>query len=319
MAELRHLRVLRAVRHTGSFSAAAHQLDYTQPAVSKIIASLEREIGAVLVDRDARPIRLTDAGEALARHAERIFEQLLAAEGEVRAIADLDGGTLRLGTFSSAGAAFFVEALRHLRRLHPEIDVSVVEGMPSRLVERLRAGGLDLALVFDFPAAGEDRTAGLEAQHLLDDPFDVVLPADHPLASVELIAFEDLAAERWVLPEFGPDSPTMKLLARGCAAAGFEPSILYQVNDCDLTLSMVAAGEGISALPRLMLPREAAGVSVRPFRAGAPVRRITAVRLPSRYVAPPTTKFLELLEAAAVELAHSPEFRPTPAAPDSAT
>src|SRR5919109_3395834 len=144
MAELKQLRVLRTVRATGSFSAAAEQLNYTQPAVSKIVASLEREIGAVLVDRETRPIRLTDAGQALARHADEVFERLLTAEAEVQAIAQLDSGSLSVGTFSSAGAAFFIDALRELRGKHPGVEVSIMEGMPSELVGRVRDGDLDL-------------------------------------------------------------------------------------------------------------------------------------------------------------------------------
>src|SRR5918994_5287619 len=225
MPELKQLRVLRAVRKAGSFSGAADEVSYTQPAVSKIIASLEREIGAVLVDRETRPIRLTDAGQALARHADEVFERLLTAEAEVQAIAQLHSGTLSAGTFSSAGAAFFVEALRELRAQHPGIQVLITEGMPSALVDKLRSGDLDVAVVFDFPQAGENRGEGLEIHHLLDDPFDIVLPATHHLASSKEIAYADLADEDWVLPDFGPDSPTMQVISRGCAGAGFEPRI----------------------------------------------------------------------------------------------
>lgn len=303
MPELRQLRVLRAIGDTGSFSAAADDLDYTQPAVSKIIASLEREMGTVLVDRETRPIRLTDAGAALARHADGVFERLLTAEAEVQAIAQLDSGTLSLGTFSSAGAAFFVHALRELRATHPGVRVSVTEGMPSTLADGLRGGDLDLAIVFDFPQAGEDRGGGLEVHHLLDDPFDVVLPDDHPLANANEVAYADLADEDWVLPDFGPDSPSMKLIGRGCAAAGFEPRILFRVNDCDMTLAMVAAGEGVSSLPRLMLPRDYTGISVKRFAEHAPIRRITAIRLPGRYLTPATERFLALLGSAAAKYA----------------
>jgi DNA-binding transcriptional LysR family regulator len=299
MPELRQLRVLRAIGQTGSFSAAAQELDYTQPAVSKIIASLEREVGTTLVDRETRPIRLTDAGAALARHAEGMFELLRTAEAEVQAVAQLGAGTLSVGVFSSAGAAFFVDALRELRARHPGIQVSITEGMPSALVEKLRDGDLDLATVFDFPQADEDRAAGLEAHHLLDDPFDVVVPADHGLARLKRIGYADLAGEDWILPDFGPGSPTMKVLRRGCAAAGFEPRIVFKVNDCDMTLAMVAAGEGISALPRLMLPRDHPGIRTRPFATDAPIRRIRAVRLPTRYLTPATEVFLSLLATAA--------------------
>jgi DNA-binding transcriptional LysR family regulator len=299
MPELKQLRVLRAIRQTGSFSGAADELDYTQPAVSKIVASLERELGTVLVDRETRPIRLTDAGAALARHAEEMLERLRTAEAEVQAIAQLDSGTLSVGVFSSAGAAFFVDALRELRARHPAIRVSITEGMPSALVETLRAGDLDLAIVFDFPQAGENRGEGLEVHHLLDDPFDVVVPADHRLARTKQVTYADLADEDWLLPDFGPDSPSMKILRRGCAAAGFEPHIVFRVNDCAMTLAMVAAGEGVSALPRLMLPRDHSGVRTRPFVDAAPIRRITAVRLPTRYLTPATERFLALLDTAA--------------------
>lgn len=304
MPELKHLRVLRAIRTTGSFSTAADQLDYTQPAVSKIVASLERELGTVLVDRETRPIRLTDAGEALARHADEIFERLLSAEAEVQAIAQLDSGTLSVGTFSSAGAAFFVDALRELRSTHPAVEVSITEGMPSELVDRLRAGELDLAIVFDFPQAGEDRSVGLEAHHLLDDPFDVVLPAEHHLAGFSQVSYADLAEADWVLPDFGAESPTLKLIRRGCAAAGFEPTVLFKVNDCDMTLAMVAAGEGISTLPRLMLPSDHESIRIKPFAGQAPIRRITALRVPSRYLTPATERFLAMLSSAAGKYAN---------------
>lgn len=310
MPELKQLRVLRAIEATGSFSAAGDALDYTQPAVSKIVATLEREMGAVLVDRETRPIRLTDAGAVLASHAKQMLERLQTAEAEVEAIAQLDAGTLCVGVFSSAGAGFFVDALRELRAHHAAIEVSIVEGVPSALVEQLRDGELDLAIVFDFPDAGEDRGEGLEVHHLLDDPFDVVVPAGHELAQSGEVAFADLAEEDWLLMDFGPDSPTMRVLNRGCAAAGFEPNIVFRVNDCDMTLAMVAAGEGVSTLPRLMLPRDHPAVRTRPFAEGAPVRRITAMRLPARYLTPATERFLELLAAAA--RAHEQSALPQP-------
>ena len=299
MPELKQLRALRAIRDCGSFSGAADELDYTQPAVSKIVRSLEGEIGTTLVDRETRPIRLTDAGEALARHADEVFERLLAAKAEVQAIAQLDSGTLSVGTFSSAGAAFFIDALRELRGKHPGVEVSITEGMPSELVDKVRDGDLDLAIVFDFPQVGEDRGAGLEAHDLLDDPFDVVLPAGHRLAGSTKVSYADLADEVWVLPDFGPDSPSMKVISRGCATAGFNPNLRFRVNDCDMILAMVAAGEGISMLPRLMLPRDHGGIRTRSLADETPIRRIRAVRLRNRYLTPATERFLSLLEAAA--------------------
>ena len=296
MAELKQLNVLRAVGEAGSFSAAADHLDYTQPAVSKIVGALESEYGAVLVDRGIRPLRLTDAGEALVRRAVAALDQLSAGEAEVEAIRRLDGGSLRIGTFSSAGAAFVVDALREFRLAHPAVSVSIAErGMPSASVRALREGEFDLVVVFDYPDAGDLAGDGLEVVPLLEDPMDVVVARDHRLARRRRLRFADLEREDWLLPDFGPRSPSYRLIARGCAAAGFEPRVAFRISDCEMSQAMVAAGEGIAILPRLTLHPLHPGVAVRPLGAGAPIRRIVAVRMPSRFLTPACQAFLGLL------------------------
>jgi DNA-binding transcriptional LysR family regulator len=112
------------------------------------------------------------------------------------------------------------------------------------------------------------------------------------------VGFEDLADDGWLLPDFGPDSPSSRLINRGCAAAGFEPQIAFRINDCQMTQAMVAAGEGIALLPRLLLEPSHPSVRVKPLASGAPVRRIVAVRMPTRYLTPAVERFLELLKAA---------------------
>jgi DNA-binding transcriptional LysR family regulator len=295
--ELKQLRVLQAVGETGSFSSAAARLDYTQPAVSKIVAGLERQLGTTLVDRGIRPLRLTDAGSALVQRAGAAFEQIAAAELEVDAIANLSGGTLKVGTFSSAGAAMVVDALRAFRADHPDVDVSIAEiGMPSALVRALRSGDLDLGVSFDYPeAGGSSLEDGFELQPLLHDPFHVVVPRGHRLERRRRIRFAELKSERWLLPDFGADSPSFRMIDRRCREGGFEPDIAYRINDCQMTQSLVAAGEGIALLPRLMLLARHPGVAIRPLAADPPVRRVCALRLPTRYLTPATERFLALL------------------------
>ena len=299
MLDLRQLRALQAVAEAGSFSGAADALNYTQPAVSKSIASLERELGAVLVERQCRPVRLTDAGAALVRHADEVFARLSTARSEIEAITQADAGTVSVGTFGSAASAFVVDALCEFRKRHPGVHVAIVEGMPSALIRRLRAGELDLAVVFDFPAAGEDVGDGLELHQLLDQPFDIVLHPGHPLAHKQRVRPAELAEEDWLLQDFGPNSPTLRLIGRMCAAAGFEPRVAFRVNDCQVIVAMVAAGEGVSILPRLMLDPLHADVVVKPVEGDAPIQRVAAVRLPTRYLAPATAEFLEVLHEAA--------------------
>jgi DNA-binding transcriptional LysR family regulator len=306
MTELKHLTVLQAVAEAGSFSAAAHRLSYTQPAVSRIVAALERELGAVLVDRSCRPVRVTDAGASLLRHADDVFVRLSSARSEIEAISRADAGTVSLGTFSSAGTSFVVDALSDFRRLHPRVRVSIAEAsIPSALVRRLRRGELELAVVFDYPAAGEDVGAGLELHHLLDVPWDVVVHRDSRLARKARVRPADLARERWVLPDFGPDSPSLKLVGGMCAAAGFEPRVVFRVNDCHMNQALVAAGEGISILPRLLVHPRHPGVAVRPLADKALTMRVAAVRVPTRYLAPATAEFLAVLKDAAQRRAAS--------------
>jgi DNA-binding transcriptional LysR family regulator len=297
--ELKQLRALQAVGETGSFSAAADRLAYTQPAVSKIVATLERQLGTTLVDRGIRPLRLTEAGSALAQRAAAAFEQIAAAELEVEAIANLSAGSLRVGTFSSAGAAMVVDALRAFRKSHPAVDVSITEiGMPSAVIRSLRRGDLDLGVSFDYPEIGDTFGADLALQHLLDDPFDVVLPRGHRLERDQAIRFADLGAENWLLGDFGPDSPSFRMIDRRCRDAGFTPNVVYRINDCQMAQALVAAGEGIALLPRLMLRAAHPGVAITPLATDPPTRRVSAVRLSTRYLTPATERFLALLVAA---------------------
>jgi len=302
--ELRQLRALQAVGETGSFSAAAERLDYTQPAVSKIVATLERQLGTTLVDRGIRPLRLTEAGSALAQRAAAAFEQIAAAELEVEAIANLSAGSLRVGTFSSAGAAMVVDALRVFRKSHPDVDVSITEiGMPSAVVRSLRRGDLDLAVSFDYPEIGDTFDDDLAQVPLLDDPFDVVVPRGHRLEREQTIRFADLGEESWLLGDFGSSSPSFRMIDRRCREAGFDPNVAYRVNDCQMAQALVAAGEGIALLPRIMLQARHRGVAIRPLAADPPMRRVSAVRPATRYLTPATERFIALLVAASADYA----------------
>src|SRR5919201_1141571 len=138
MLSTTRLRVLAEVAERGSFSAAADALDYTQSAVSKQVAALEREVGAQLVVREVRPVRLTAAGEALARHARAVLERLATAEAELAAIAALETGRLRVGTYSSAGATLVVQAVAAFRERHPGVKLSLIEASRDKLVHEVR-------------------------------------------------------------------------------------------------------------------------------------------------------------------------------------
>src|SRR4051812_4275756 len=135
-----------------------------------------------LVERNARGVRLTHAGEALVRHTDVILARLADAEAELEAIAGLRGGRVRLASFPSAGATIAPAAIARFRERHPSVDVSLVMAEPPEGADKLRAGEVDIALLIETPweVVSDD---GFDRQVLLDDPMYVCLPRAHPRAN----------------------------------------------------------------------------------------------------------------------------------------
>lgn len=272
MLDVRRLRSLQAVARTGSLSAAARELGYTQPAVSHQIATLEAEVGTALIARSGRGVRLTDAGMALADHAEDLLRRLAAAEEEVAAIAGLRAGRVRLAAFPSGSATVVPPALAALRARHPGVSVSLLEAEPAESLPRLRAGELDLVLAFSY-AEEPERDLDHDRIALLDDPLHAVLPAGHRLSGRKRLRLAELAGETWIA-----GCPQCRgHLLHECAAAGFEPEIAFSTDDYVAVQALVAAGLGVALLPELSLraaTRE--GVAILPL-AERPARTIQAV------------------------------------------
>jgi molybdate transport repressor ModE-like protein len=190
MLDVKRMRILKEVADRGSFSAAAEALSYTQSAVSQQIAALERETGTQLVTRGSRGIRLTEAGEALVRHADAILTRLADAEAELEAIAGLRGGRLRLAAFPTVGATLMPLAIAHFRERHPDIELTVRQLEPEDSLPLLKAGELDIALTIE-PSTSTD-TEGLDINFLLDDPMFAALPLNHALARKSRVRLKDL-------------------------------------------------------------------------------------------------------------------------------
>jgi DNA-binding transcriptional LysR family regulator len=197
--EARHLRVLRAVAATGSFSAAGRELGCTQPAVSQQMKALEASVGTPLLIRTGREMRLTQAGEALVRHAAGIIAGLTAAEEEVAAIAGLRAGRVRLVSFPSGSSTLVPAALAALRAAHPGTRVSLEEAEPPRSVEMLREGDCDVTLAFRYEgAAGAEEWDDLVVRPLLKDRLVGLVPEGHRLARARTVAIGELADEPWI-------------------------------------------------------------------------------------------------------------------------
>src|SRR5215218_1079383 len=304
MLDVRRLRVLREVALRGSFSAAAEALTYSQSAVSQQIAALEREAGARLVERNGRGIRLTDAGRALVRRADAILVELAAADAELQAIAGLRGGRVRVSTFASAASALLPAAVTAFRAANPavQVELSLVEAT-EEAIGGLRTGRADLVLV--ARPAGEPPTDQVEAHRLLEDPMLAVLPGGHRLARRRTLRLDDLAGEPWVLGG-GPGCSDRAAILRACHAAGFEPRVTvdFPTDDYNATQGMVAAGAGVTLLPRLALAVPRDDLAVRPLAGAGPTREVVAaVRRGDQ--APATLAMLEEVCGAARQLSGS--------------
>src|ERR1700730_4304980 len=197
MLNVGRLRVLTEVAYRGSFSAAAEALSYTQSAVSQQIATLEAETGATLLERHPRGVALTAAGQTLVGHAEGILARLEAAEPSLPAIAGLRGGRLRMASFPTAGATLMPLAIAMFRSAHPDVELTLAEGEPEEIVPRLRAGELDLALLFEFDQ-DTPLLADMTRSPLLEDPMYLALPREHRLTKKAKLRLSELQAEPWV-------------------------------------------------------------------------------------------------------------------------
>lgn len=269
MLNARRLEVLQAVAAHGSFSAAATALDYTQSAVSQHIAALERETGVTLIERAARPVALTDAGAQLLEDATPALEHLARAERRVRELKELRSGRVRLGAFPSAYMVLVPPALAAFRHAHPAVEVILEEAEPSAMLSSLRAGILDLAVVYTIPGRENPFRPPVALRSLTDDPLVAVLPAGHRLARRRAVRLAELADEPWVAAK--PPNDFRTLFDELCHEAGFEPRIAVETRDPGVGAALAHAGIGAVLLPAL-------GLRTTPAVTGIPVHGIPPAR-----------------------------------------
>ncbi|MFD5470265.1 LysR family transcriptional regulator [Streptomyces sp. NPDC127105] len=241
-------RTFVTVCRLGSLSAAADELGYTQSAVSRQIAGLEREFGVPLVERHARGVRPTPAGEVFRRHA---TAALTEADRAVRAVRDLrDGAPVRplaVGATPSLAAGIVPVAIRRLLDTAGPVRWSLSPGLSLELYDRVVSGDLDLAVVTDAPPGLPDDPR-LERRFLGMDEMVVVLPLGHPLAGGAPVRVQALADQTWVEDNEG----SAALLRQHAARAGVTARIDLAAADLPGKLALVAAGHAIALMPGVL-------------------------------------------------------------------
>ncbi|MFF4214441.1 LysR substrate-binding domain-containing protein [Streptomyces sp. NPDC001796] len=272
------LRVFRTVAEQGTFTAAAASLGYTQSAVSRQIAAIERAAGTELLERRREGVRLTAAGRIVMRRATIVLDEI---EATARELSGLPGqaGTVRLGWFPSAGAVLLPRALAALRRTDPGLHVVGREGSTPALVRALRAGSLDLALLASAPPfrPPDTETPPLALQTLTERALCLAVPATHPLARGDFVDVTDLRGQRWIAGSTSGEDRLMGVWP----GLDERPEIAHTARDWLAKLHLVAAGFGLTTVPATLAPAAPPGVRILPVRGGPQEqRRLLLARLP---------------------------------------
>ena len=267
------LRVLQLVAHHGTVTAAAEALNYTPPAVSHQMKQLSEELGVPLLAPQGRGVRLTKEARVLLRHVDVLFEQAERAYADIST--EAEGGTFTLCGFSTA-ASLLPPVTTAMRERFPQVKVRVVQASPSRCLNLLLTGEAGLALLpatADLPDRSDHR---FDQQQLLDDPLDLLVHDDHPLARREQVELADAAEEPWIVGH--PGSPYLPLMMSACLAAGFTPRAAHIIEEWDVTLAQVAQGSGVTLIPRMVYISEQWRVTRVPLHGRtAPSRTIVSL------------------------------------------
>lgn len=293
--EVRHLAALAAIARTRSFSRAGEELGYAQSAVSQQLAMLERAVGHRLVERPGgpKPVSLTEAGELLLRHAEAITARLSAAKADLDALAAGEAGTLRVGTFQSAGARLLPPTLGRFRERWPLVDVKLQGDSNDEALDMMvLAGRLDLAFT-DYDGI----RAPLTGVPILTDPYVLLVPPGHALAGRKAA---DLAQLEGAAMIFSPeDDACARRVARAFRNVRSQPNIVFRTDD-NLTIQrLVATGLGCAVMPALAVEDDVPGTGgvVVPLAGPDPLqRRIGLVWHGERYRTKAAQAFVEVAE-----------------------
>lgn len=286
--ELRHLAALQAIAAEGSFRRAAERLGYTQSAVSQQIAVLERIVGERLIFRPGgpRPVSLTAAGGLLLHHADDVLARMRAAEADVAAVASGQAGTLRVGTYQSAGRCILPPLLREFAGEWPRVSVRLTEHhVDDALLVQVEQGELDLAFAAYPIASGPFESVGL-----MHDPYVLLAAADSEIAVHGPATLAELQGR----PLIGfRTCKSVFVVEQWLRDRGINPNIVFRSDDNGTVQGLVASGMGLAFVPRLSVDAADPTIAVVDIDADIPPRHIALVWHRDRYLSPVMRAFIE--------------------------
>jgi DNA-binding transcriptional LysR family regulator len=246
--ELRQLQYFAAVSWHRNFTRAAAALYVTQPALSQQIRRLEAELGLALLRRTSQGVELTPAGADLLAHAEKVVAEVEVARAEMDRHAGVSRGVARVAA-TAADAPRLPEALAEFHTEHPGIQVALRQGSAQEVVDLVRRGAVDVAVL---ALAGEP-PPGVDAEPLADEPLRAAVALDDPLAGAAQVDVRELQGRPFILAE--PGSALRESVLAATQRAGFSPLPLFEVGDPHTIRFLVRAGLGVSLVPASWLER----------------------------------------------------------------
>jgi LysR family hydrogen peroxide-inducible transcriptional activator len=293
--ELHQLRYFLAVARSGNFTRGAAQVRVAQPSLFQQILKLEDELGARLFDRLGREARLTSFGRAFLPRAEAILRDVGDAIVEIREMAGDERGRVVLGVIPTIAPYCLPEWLATFARRHSEVSVSVLEETTPLLLDRLRNGTADAALLA-LPVPGRE----FATTELFREQFYAAVAVEHPLASLRAISLRQLEGEPFLLLK--EDHCFREHALAACRRSRLHPRVVFGSGQFSSVLAMVAAKAGVSLVPR-MAAEKRSGVRSVPVEDAAAFRRIGIARLRRHYPSRAQCLLLDHLAASALPLA----------------
>ena len=274
--ELRHLRYFLAVARELHFGRAARRLGMAQPPLSQQIAALEKLLGATLFDRSSKPVRLTNAGQALLAEADRILSLSERLRAVVASAASGEGGVLTVGFSASASLGLVPPLLREFRRAFPAVQVMLREGAADDHLSDVEAGVTDVALV-----RGPLGRTALKVETLRREAIMLGLPVGHPLSERTAVPWSELAEYGFVMfPRAAAPSLYDSIIAQ-CSRARFSPKIVHEATEWSTVAALIAAGAGLGFAPESVTRSSVDGMVFRALTGGSAMTEIVAATRPN--------------------------------------
>ncbi len=248
--EVHQLRYFCAVAETGNFTRAAEREQVAQPSLSQQIMKLEEELAVRLFDRLGRSVRLTDMGQMFLPRARTILNEMRAAKEEVAQRQSSVAGPISVGVIPTIAPYFMPTRIASFSRKYPEAAMTVVEDVTVRLMDRLRAGLVDLAIMA-LPARGHD----LECYPLRTERLYAILPRGHRLAKKRTLVIKELREDPFLL--LRDDHCFRETSIEICKRARILPQVIFESGQFSSILGMVGAGLGVSIVPEMALEQRA--------------------------------------------------------------